>query len=65
MEEVEREKEWEIESWADTLLKAEEIKQDKKKMEKVAKLLKKKKKAITSISDLKDAYNDLPDEDED
>lgn len=54
-------KDWEIEHAACTLMKAEEIKNDAKLMEKVAPLLEKKKasveNAITSIADLRKLAN--------
>ena len=48
---------YEIEGWADTIIKAEEIKADPKKMALVKPMLEKKhagmKKAISSIADLR------------
>lgn len=53
---------YEIESAARTIQEAEEIKSDPEKMKYVAKCLKEKasaaKKAVTSIQDIRDAYND-------
>lgn len=60
---------WEIENAADTLVKAEEIKADKKKMKYVTMCLDKKfketKKTITSIEGLRDKYKEMQDEDND
>lgn len=44
---------YEVENWADTLMKAEEIKQDAEKMKYVKQCLAKKKTAINSIADLR------------
>lgn len=53
---------YEIEGAARTIQEAEEIKADPEKMKYVAKCLKEKasaaKKAVTSIQDIRDAYND-------
>lgn len=46
-------KEWEIESWANTLMCAEEIKNDPEKMKLVKPYLDKKVKAIKSIAQLR------------
>ena len=59
MEEVSEKKgkapeKWEIEGWADTLIRANEIKADKKKMDLVRPFLSKKLKAIRSIADLEE-----------
>ena len=53
---------YEIENWADTLIRAEEIKNDPEKMKYVDKFLKKKKKAINSIADIRARYNEMSDE---
>ena len=45
---------WEIQCWADTLIKAAEIKSDAEKMKLVQPYLDKKATAIRSISDLRD-----------
>jgi phenolic acid decarboxylase len=44
---------YEIQNWADTLMKAEEIKNDSEKMSLIKPHLEKKMKAIKSIADLK------------
>lgn len=44
---------YEVESWASTLMKAEEIKANPEKMKYVKMCLDKKKKAISSIDDLR------------
>lgn len=48
---------WEVEGWADTIIRAEEIKADKEKMAAVKPILEKKiagvKKAVESIADIK------------
>ena len=41
----------------DTLMRAEEVKQDKSRMQRVAKRVGRKHKAITSLKDLTDIYN--------
>jgi len=58
---LEKEKyaDYEIQSDADCLIRSEEIKADATKMKKIKAHLSKKKKAITSISGLKDKYNEL------
>lgn len=59
--------EWKVRDGVDTLLKAEEIKADKKLMPLVQKELSKKHKAlmkISSIQDMRDAYQDMEEEGE-
>lgn len=53
MESEAQEKEWELEDAVRTLVKAEEIKQDKALMKQLGPHLDKKVKAIKSIADLK------------
>lgn len=48
-----------IEHWADTLMRAEEIKNDPKKMKHIGPHLEKKQKAIKSIADLRKRAKDL------
>lgn len=45
--------EMEVQCWADTLMRAEEIKNDPQKMKHVQPLLKKKLKTISSLADLR------------
>lgn len=45
---------WEIQSWANTLMEAEEIKADPEKMKHVKPYLKKKVAAIRSLEDLRE-----------
>lgn len=52
---------YEVENWADTLMKAEDIKGDPEKMGHVQRHLAKKQKAIRSIADLRQAAKDLKD----
>lgn len=56
--------EYEIKSCAETLIKAEEIKKDEKKMKAIHAYLSKKKKAISSIADIKSAYKEKSMEDD-
>jgi hypothetical protein len=60
---------YEIESAARTITEAEEIKADEEKMKYVKECLEEKasasKKAIKSIQDIRDAGNEIQDEDED
>ena len=58
-------KEWEVDSAVETLLKAKEIQADSELMAKVKAKLEKKKKAIESIQDIKDLKNANAEEDED
>lgn len=53
---------YQVERWVETLVEAEEIKQDPEKMKYVSKCMKKKKKAINSIADLRNRYNEMSDE---
>lgn len=57
---------WEVENWADTIVRAEEIKADPEKMKYVKMCMKKKygaaKKAIESIDDLRALSKGEPDE---
>jgi len=46
--------EWEIQCWADTLIKAEEIKADPEKMKLLKPYLEKKVKVITSVAQLRE-----------
>lgn len=58
---------WAIRDCADTLIRAEEIRADPKKMKLVAKEIDKRKKAldkITSIEDLKDREREMDDDEE-
>lgn len=52
---------WAVKSAMETLMRAEEIKQDPKMMKLVSAHLKKQKKAIRSIEDIKQASRDLED----
>lgn len=51
------EDQWQADSDMDTLMRAEEIKQDKDRMKKVGKRAGRKHKAISSIKDLVSHYN--------
>ena len=53
---------YEVEGWVDTLMRAEEIKNDPEKMKYAEMCIKKKKKAINSIADLRDRYKEMSDE---
>lgn len=53
-----------VESWADSIIRAEEIKADKQKMKYVSQLLDKKVKAISSLADIKNAYKEMDEEEE-
>ena len=53
---------WEIKDSADTLLKAEVIKNNPKLMKKISKLFKEKKRAINSIEDLRKRRFELKEE---
>jgi hypothetical protein len=69
MEKVEAKKnpkmdKYEIDSCIDTLIRAEEIKQDKAKMKQIWPVLEKKKKVIASFEDLLEAKADVDAEDE-
>lgn len=55
---------YEVEDAVSTLLRAEEIRQNKPLMKEVAKKLEGKKKAITSIQGLKDRSRELEEEQE-
>lgn len=54
---------WEVENWADTIVRAEEIKADPEKMKVVKMCMKKKygaaKKAIESIDDIRNARAEM------
>lgn len=54
---------YEVEGWAETLMKAEEIKADSEKMKYVKQCLAKKKKAISSIADLRAVAAEKAEED--
>lgn len=56
---------WEVDSALDTLMRAEEIKSNKKLMMQVSKKLDKKAMAIKSLKDLKMAANAVNEDDED
>jgi hypothetical protein len=51
------EHDYQTENDMDTLMRAEEVKQDKHRMQRVAKRVGRKHKAITSLKDLTDVYN--------
>lgn len=57
---------WEVENWADTIMKAEEIKADAEKMKYVKMCMQKKygaaKKAIESIDDIRSARQEMESE---
>lgn len=54
--------EWAVKSAAETLVRAEEIKQDSKMMKLVSKHITKQKKAIDSIEDLRERYQEVKDD---
>lgn len=56
--------EWKAKDALDTILRAEEYKQDQDLMGHVRKLAGKKEKAIRSVSDLRDAANEAEDREE-
>lgn len=62
MEKMGKYDKYEIENCMDTLIRAEEIKQDPEKMKQVSKLMGKKKKAISSIDDLRAAAQEVEDD---
>lgn len=49
---------WELDSAVDSLVRAEEIKQDKKLLKAIQGRLKTKKKAISSIAELRGVYDE-------
>jgi hypothetical protein len=69
MEEIKEKKngkmdKWELEQCADTIIKAEEIKADKKKMAQLMPFLQGKLSAIKSLQDLIDRKKEVDEEDE-
>jgi hypothetical protein len=52
---------YEVQSALDSLIRAEEVRGDKALMAEVSKLASKKKDAISSIADLREAYNESDD----
>lgn len=55
---------YEIDDCVRTLIRAEEIKSDSKKMAKIRQALEKKKKAINSIQDMRDKRQKMSEEDD-
>lgn len=56
---------YQVESAVDTLIRAEDIKQDPELMKEVMKLVDTRKRSISSIADMKDAARDMRDEPDD
>lgn len=58
MEPTKQPEKYQVREWLNTVADAHEIQNDPEKMKHVHKLVGRHKKAITSLKDLKDAYND-------